>query len=178
MENIFETLGYDIITDIQFNKMDLNENNEINEYFNKEQFEINNIRDFIDYDLHDIKEIKTDNDNKIVDMEYNISDKNISYLEPYMKQDYIGLMNWYINKYPYIPGIENLSYIFSKRDLTGKVKLDKYEKVIIKKELKKQQRAEEIVEQERNKYIRKLEREKYKPITTMKIKRKNITLKF
>jgi hypothetical protein len=71
-----------------------------------------------------------------------------------------------------------MSYFFVKRDLTGKVKLDKYEKIIIKKELKKQKRAEEIIENERGKYIRKLQREKNKPLKTIKYENKKVIVNF
>jgi hypothetical protein len=87
-------------------------------------------------------------------------------------------MNWYIKNYPTIPFIEDMSYFFVKRDLTGKVKLDKYEKVIIKKELQKQKRAETILESERAKYIRKLEKEKNKPLKTIKYINKKTIVKF
>ena len=134
MDNIFESLGFNIITNDEFDKINLNENYELNKMFNEEKFEIENIRDYIDYDLNEITEIKKDND-KIVDIQYNKSDKNISYLEWYLTNNYIEGMNWYIKNYSNIPFIEDMSYFFVKRDLTGKVKLDKYEKIIIKKEL-------------------------------------------
>lgn len=178
MENIFQNLGYEIITNKEFDKINLNENNELNVMFNKEKFEIDNIKNYIDYDLNEIKNIVKDDDGKVIDIEYDNNDKSLSYLEAYLTKDYIGLMNWYIQKYPQLPDIQNLSYFFAKRDLTGKSKLDKYEKVILKKELKKQKRAEEILEQDRNKYIRKLEKDKYKPITKMKIKKKDVRLTF
>jgi hypothetical protein len=127
--------------------------------------------------LNEITEIKKDND-KIVDIQYNKSDKNISYLEWYLTNNYIDGMNWYIKNYPTIPFIEDMSYFFVKRDLTGKVKLDKYEKVIIKKELQKQKRAETILESERAKYIRKLEKEKNKPLKTIKYINKKTIVKF
>jgi len=177
MDNIFESLGFNIITNDEFDKINLNENYELNKMFNEEKFEIENIRDYIDYDLNEITEIKKDND-KIVDIQYNKSDKNISYLEWYLTNNYIDGMNWYIKNYPTIPFIEDMSYFFVKRDLTGKVKLDKYEKVIIKKELQKQKRAETILESERAKYIRKLEKEKNKPLKTIKYINKKTIVKF
>lgn len=178
MENIFENLGFNIIKQTEFDKINLNENNELNEMFNKEKFEIDNIRDYIDYDLNEIKNIVKDDNQNIIDIEYEKNDKNTSYLEWYLTNDYIGGMNWYIKNHSDIPFIENLSYFFVKRDLKGKTKLDKYEKVIIKKELKKQKRAEDIIEMERNKYIRKLEKEKNQPIKKLKYINKKFIVDF
>ena len=177
-DNIFKRLGFNIITNDEYDKITKNENQELNEMYNQEKFEIDNIRDFIDYDLNEINEIKKNDEDKVIDIEYSKSDKNISYLEWYLTNNYIEGMNWYMKNYPNIPFIEDMSYFFVKRDLTGKVKLDKYEKVIIKKELKKQKRAEEILESERNKYIRKLEREKNKPLKTLKYEKKKVIVKF
>jgi len=128
--------------------------------------------------LNDIIEIKKDNDNKIIDIEYIKTDKNVNYLEWFLTNNYIDGMNWYIQNYSNIPFIEDLSYFFVKRDITGKSKLDKYEKIILKKELQKQKRAEEIFEQERQKYIRRLQREKNKPLKTMKYENKKVIVNF
>ena len=178
MDNIFENLGYTIIKQNEFDKINLNENNELNVMFNKEKFEIDNIKDYIDYDLNEIKNIIKDENENIIDIAFEKNDKNISYLEWYLTNDYIGGMNWYIKNNRDIPFIENLSYFFVKRDLKGKTKLDKYEKVIIKKELKKQKRAEDIVESERNKYIRKLQKAKNEPIKKLKYESKKCIVEF
>jgi len=177
MDNIFDRLGFNIITSNEFDKINLNENNELNKMFNEEKFQIENIKDYINYDLNEIIEIKKDND-KIVDIEYIKTDKNVNYLEWFLTNNYIDGMNWYIQNYSNIPFIEDLSYFFVKRDITGKSKLDKYEKIILKKELQKQKRAEEIFEQERQKYIRRLQREKNKPLKTMKYENKKVIVNF
>jgi hypothetical protein len=176
--NIFCNLGYDIIKQIDIDKINLNENNELNELFNKEKFQIENIKEYIDYDLNHINNIIRDDNNNVIDIEYENTDKNTSYLEAYLTNDYIGLMNWYMKEYKHLPYIENLSYFLVKKDLTGRCKLDKYEKVILKKELKKQRRAEEIIEMERTKYIKKLEREKKQPINKLSFRKQNIKLSF
>jgi len=170
--NIFSSLGFDIISNDEFETITKNENNELNVKFNKEKFEIDDVKQHINYDLNEIIE-KTDDD-----IIYEKTDKNIEYLEWYLTNNYLEGMLWYIKNYNDIPFIEDMSYFFVKRDLTGKVKLDKYEKVIIKKELKKQKRAEDIIESERNKYIRKIQREKRQPLKTIKYENKKVIVKF
>jgi len=172
MDNIYTRLGFDIIKGSEFETITKNENNELNEMYNKEKFEINDVKKHINYDLNEIIE-KTDDD-----IIYEKSDKNVEYLEWFLTNNYIDGMNWYIKNYNDIPFIEDLSYFFVKRDLTGKTKLDKYEKVILKKELQKQKRAENIIENERAKYIRKIERERNQPSKTMKYINKKTIVKF
>jgi len=172
MENIYERFGFNIISNNEFEKITKNESNQLNEMYNKEKFELYDIKQHINYDLHEIIE-KTDDD-----IIYNKSDKNIEYLEWFLTQNYLEGMQWYINTYRDIPFIEDLSYFFVKRDLTGKTKLDKYEKVILKKELQKQRRAETIIENDRAKYIKKLERNKNKPLKSMKFINKKTIVKF
>jgi len=175
--NIFQEMGFDIITKNEYDNIICNENNELNELYNKEKFEIDNIRDYIDYDLNEIEEIQKDGD-KIIDIQYKKTDKSISYLEWYLSNNYIDGMNWYIKKFSHIPFIEDMSYFLVKKDLTGKVKLDKWEKVIIKKEIQKRKRAQEILESERQKSIRKLQREKNKPQKFLKYENKKVIVNF
>ena len=87
MDNIFENLGYTIIKKTEFDKINLNENNELNEMYNKEKFEIDNIREYIDYDLNEIKNIIKDENENIIDIEFEKNDKNISYLEWYLTRN-------------------------------------------------------------------------------------------
>jgi len=170
--NIFSRFGFNIISNNEFKTITKNENNELNEMYNKEKFEINDVKQHINYDLNEIIEHTNE------DVIYNKTDKNVEYLEWFLSQNYIDGMNWYIKNYNDIPFIEDLSYFFVKRDLTGKTKLDKYEKLILKKELQKQKRAENIIENERAKYIRKIERERNQPSKTMKYINKKVIVNF
>lgn len=167
-----ENFGYDIITKKEFEKICENENHELNELFNKEQFEMYNVESKIDYDLHNIIE-KTDDD-----IIYEKTDMNLTYLDWLSREDYVDGMNWFKKYYSNIPFIEYLSYFYVKKAIKGTTKLDKYERNIIKKELKKDQKYYENIEAERNKFIRKLNREKNKPLKTMKYENKKIIVKF
>jgi hypothetical protein len=172
MDNIYTRLGFDIISNDKFETISKNENNELNKLYNEEKFEVEDVKQHINYDINEIIE-KTDDD-----IIYEKTNKNIEYLEWYLSKNYLEGMLWYIKHHNDIPFIEDLSYFFVKRDLTGKTKLDKYEKVILKKELQKQKRAENIIENERAKYIRKIERERNQPSKTMKYINKKIIVKF
>lgn len=178
MENIFEKLGFNIIKKQEFEKMNLNVNNELNTLFNEEKFEMDNIRDFIDYELPEINEIVKDDNNKVIDILYKNTDKNTSYLEWYLTKDYVAGMEWYMKNKPHIPFIENLSYFFVKQDLTGKVKLDKYEKVIIKKQLRREKQHYKEIELKRDKCIKELIKKNKEPLKTIKYKRGQIFVKF
>ena len=167
-----ENFGYDIITKKEFEKICENENHELNELFSKEKFEMYDIESKIDYDLHNIIE-KTDDD-----IIYEKTDMNLTYLDWVSREDYVDGMNWFKKYYSNIPFIEHLSYFYVKKAIKGTTKLDKYERNIIKKELKKDEKYYENIEAERNKYIRKLKREKNKPLKTMKYENKKVIVKF
>jgi hypothetical protein len=156
----FENMGYNIITKDEFDTLCNNENNEINEYYTQEKFEELNVAEHIDYDCNIINEIITDEGGNVCDIDYENNDINLSYLDWFYRKDYVDGMNWYINKYPAMPMIENLSYFMVKRDLTGKSKLDKWEKMMIKTELKKDNQYYAMIEKDRKKCIKKLIKEK------------------
>ena len=88
-----ENFGYDIITKDEFEKICKNENNELNELFNKEQFKMHDIQSKIDYDLHNIIE-KTDDD-----IIYEKTDMNLTYLDWVSREDYVDGMEWFKNNY-------------------------------------------------------------------------------
>jgi hypothetical protein len=167
-----EIFGYDIITKKEFEKLCENENNELNELYNKEQFNMYDVESKIDYDLHNIIE-KTDDD-----IIYEKTDMNLSYLDWLSREDYVDGMNWFKKYYSDIPFIEHISYFYVKKAITGSTKLEKYERNIIKKELKKDEKYYDNIEAERNKYIRKLKKEKNKPLKTMKYENKKVIVKF
>jgi hypothetical protein len=167
-----ENFGYDIITKKEFEKICENENNELNELFSKEKFEMYDIESKIDYDLHNIIE-KTDDD-----IIYEKTDMNLSYLDWVSREDYVDGMNWFKKYYSSIPFIEHLSYFYVKKAIKGTTKLDKYERNIIKKELKKDKKYYQNIEAERNKYIRKLKKEKNQPLKTLKYENKKVIVKF
>ena len=153
-------MGYKIMTKDEFDTFCNNENNEINEYYNQEKFDELNVAEHIDYDCNIINEIITDEGGNVCDIDYENNDINLSYLDWFYRKDYVDGMNWYINKYPAMPMIENLSYFMVKRDLTGKSKLDKWEKMMIKTELKKDNQYYSMIEKDRRKCIKKLIKEK------------------
>jgi hypothetical protein len=174
----FENMGYNIITENEFNTLCDNKNGEINEYYNKEKFEELNIAEHIDYDCNTINKIITDEDDTVCDIDYEKNDINLSYLDWFYTKDYVAGMNWYINKYPFMPMIENLSYFMVKNDLTGKSKLDKWEKMMIKNEVKKDKQYYDMIDKERNKCIKKLIKEKNEPLKKMKFIHKKTIIKF
>ena len=174
----FENMGYEIMPRKKFELLTHNKNNEINEYYNQQKFEELNVGEKLDYDCNIINDIITDNENKIIDIEYEKNEINLSYLDWFYRKDYVDGMNWYINKYPTLPNIENLSYFMVKKDLTGKIKLDKFEKMLIKKEVKNDARYYELLDKDRNKFIKKLEKEKNQSLKSIKFSNRKITVSF
>jgi hypothetical protein len=174
----FKNMGYNIMTKTQFDILCNNENNEINEYYNQEKFEELNVAEHIDYDCNIINEIIKDENKNVCDIDYENNDINLSYLDWFYRKDYIDGMNWYIKKYPSMPFIENLSYFMVKKDLTGKSKLDKWEKTLIKNEIKKEKQYYSIIEKDRKKCIKKLIKEKNEPLKKIKFVNKKTILKF
>lgn len=173
-----ENFGYDIITQKEFDKLILNEDNELNEYFNNEKFELQNVKEHINYECNIINNIIKNEDDIIEDIEYESNDINLSYLEWYYTKDYQQGMNWYIDKYPNLPGINNLAYILVKQDLTGKNHLEKWEKHIIKKQLKKDKTYYDNITKERNRCIKKLIKAQNEKLKTMKVIKKKILVDF
>lgn len=171
-------MGYNIMTRNEFDTLCNNENNEINEYYTQEKFEELNVAEHIDYDCNIINGIITDEDGNVCDIDYENNDINLSYLDWFYRKDYVDGMNWYINKYPAMPMIENLSYFMVKRDLTGKSKLDKWEKMMIKTELKKDNQYYAMIEKDRKKCIKKLIKEKNQPLKKMQFVNKKTILQF
>lgn len=175
----FEQMGFEIMSRKQFELLTDNKNNEINEYYNQEKFEELNVGEHIDYDCNIIKDvIKNDATENVIDIEYEKSDMNLSYLNWYYRRDYNDGMNWYINKYPSLPGIEHLAYFMVKKDLTGKSKLDKFEKMLIKKERKTNDRYYDLLDKERNRYIKKFVKAKNETLKKIQCIRKTTIVEF
>lgn len=176
--DILKNMGYNIINQTDYEKLIDDKSEELTEYFRKERSQDKfNFEENLDYDIFNIKDIIKDDDDKIIDINYEKTGHDLSFMEWFEKRDYIAGMNWYIKRFPHIPYIENLSYFFVKQDLTGKSKLEKYEKNIVKHHLKKEKIYSSQYEKLRTKFIKKIIKDKKNPNQLEYIK-KDITVIF
>lgn len=169
-----EELGYNIMSPNEFKEITSETNDELQAKFVQEKFEQDFDPDCLDYNIVDIQKVHID-DKGYTDIDYIDKNINTTYLEWYYEKDYEKGMLWYQKEYPELPMIEEMSYLLVKNDLKGIMKLEKFEKHILKNELKKKHQKLIARNKDERQQIAKIKKDKLNMTT---VSHKNTTIKF